>query len=79
MSNKLWERRREAFRAAVKDVRKNANLTQNELASQMGKYQSYVSKYESGERKLDYVEVVEIMDACNTTMSAFDRLYKKRL
>ena len=79
MSNKLWEKRREAFRAAIKEVRKKAKFTQNELATQMGKYQSYVSKYESGERKLDYVEIVEILDACNTTISAFDRLYKKKL
>jgi transcriptional regulator with XRE-family HTH domain len=79
MSNKLWEKRREAFRMAIKQIRKKANLTQEELAVKMGKYQSYVSKYESGERKLDYVEIVEILDACKSNMSAFDRLYKKHL
>lgn len=79
MSNKLWEKRRQGFRMAIKQIRKKANLTQEELAAEMGKYQSYVSKYESGERKLDYVEIVEILDTCKSNMSAFDRLYKKSL
>jgi transcriptional regulator with XRE-family HTH domain len=45
------------------------DLTQTELADLLGRPQSFVSKYERGERRLDFVEVVEIAaaldaDAC---------------
>lgn len=79
MSNKLWEKRREVFCKAIKEVRQKAGLTQKELAHQMGKYQSYVSKYESGERRLDYVELIEVLDACDASINSFHRLYNKKL
>lgn len=36
------------------------HLTQATVAQRLGKPQSFVSKYERGERRLDFVEVVEI-------------------
>lgn len=41
-------------------ARKDAGLTQQQVADQLGKPQSFVAKYEGGERRLDIVEVVEI-------------------
>ena len=41
-------------------ARKAAGLTQTELAEQLGKPQSYVSKYERGERRLDVVEFLTL-------------------
>lgn len=38
-------------------------MTQTALAQMLGKPQSYVSKYESGERRLDVVEFVDICKA----------------
>ena len=49
----------EAQRALVRalaDARKRAALTQVELAARLGKPQSFVSKYERGERRLDVLE-----------------------
>lgn len=45
---------------ALIDGRKAASLTQNDLASLLRKPQSFVSKYERRERRLDVVELVEI-------------------
>ena len=42
------------------DARKAASFTQTELASLLAKPQSFVSKYERGERRLDVVELIEI-------------------
>ena len=51
-----------AFLALIIQARKNANVTQQELADRLDKPQSYVSKYEHGERRLDFVEVIEIAE-----------------
>lgn len=39
------------------------SLTQVQLAERLGRPQSFVSKYERGERRLDFVEVFEIAEA----------------
>ena len=41
-------------------ARKDAGLTQQQVADQLGKPQSFVAKYEGGERRLDIVDFVEI-------------------
>ncbi len=51
----------ENFREALIDARLTNNRTQSEIAHRLGKPQSFVSKYESGERRLD---IVEFMDIC---------------
>jgi transcriptional regulator with XRE-family HTH domain len=38
------------------------SLTQVQLAEKLGRPQSFVSKYERGERRLDFVEVFEIAE-----------------
>jgi transcriptional regulator with XRE-family HTH domain len=43
------------------EARANAGLTQKELASKLGRPQSFVSKTENAERRLD---VIEFMDVC---------------
>ena len=46
--------------AFLKATRNDAGVTQTELASRIGTDQSYVSKYERCERRLDYVEIRSI-------------------
>ena len=41
-------------------ARKNKGLTQQQLAEQIGENQNFISKYESGERRLDFLEVAAI-------------------
>ncbi len=43
------------------EARANAGLTQKELATKLGRPQSFVSKTENAERRLD---VIEFMDVC---------------
>jgi len=49
-----------AFRELMTSARKAAGLTQQELATKLGKPQSFVAKYEAGERRIDVVEFVAI-------------------
>ncbi|NVJ99412.1 MAG: helix-turn-helix transcriptional regulator [Alphaproteobacteria bacterium] len=47
----------------LKSARKKAGLTQAELASRLGKLQSYVTKYEREERRIDVTELILITTA----------------
>lgn len=49
--------------AALAETRREARVTQYELASRLGVDQSYVSKYEGGRRRLDVIEFMRIIAA----------------
>ena len=42
------------------DRREAAGITQTELASKLGEYQSFVARLESGQRRIDVVEFIEL-------------------
>lgn len=80
MTNKSWDEEREALRELLKELRKEqGGLTQVELSQRLGKPQSYVSKYETGERKLDYVEICDICKVLGISMQKFNRLFENRV
>ena len=43
-------------------AREKAGLTQQQLADRLGKPQSFISKYEGGERRIDVIEFITIAD-----------------
>ena len=50
----------ERFRVLLVEARLSAGMTQSEVASELGQPQSYVSKYERGERRLDVIEFLKV-------------------
>ncbi len=44
-------------------ARKNRGMTQAELARALGRTQSFIAKYEGGERRLDVVEFIAVTEA----------------
>lgn len=52
-----------AVGALLAKARKDAGVTQDELAARLGKPQSFVSSYESGQRRVDVLELVAIAGA----------------
>ena len=44
-------------------AREKAGLTQTELAERLRRHQSFVAKYEGGERRLEVIEFVQICRA----------------
>jgi transcriptional regulator with XRE-family HTH domain len=51
------------FRELLVEAREGAGLTQAGLAERLKRPQSYVSKFERGERRLDVVEYFEVAKA----------------
>lgn len=52
-----------AFRRLMIEARKSAGLTQQEVATRLKRHQSFVAKYEGGERRIDVVEFLTISRA----------------
>jgi transcriptional regulator with XRE-family HTH domain len=51
----------EIFRRCMIEARKEARLTQASLAEFLNKPQSFVAKYENGERRLDVIEFLQVV------------------
>lgn len=62
----------------LREAREAASVTQTELADRLHKPQSYVSKYESAERRLDVVELLAICDALNLDVASILVALRKR-
>lgn len=60
MTSSIFTGQYERFRQLLTQYRQNQSITQCELAKSLNRPQSFVSKYESGERRLDIVEFLEI-------------------
>ena len=54
-----------ALREALKQARIDKGLTQKAVAERLNVQQSFVSKYENGERRLDVVEFIAVAKALN--------------
>lgn len=67
------------LRSLLRAIRREAGLTQVQLAKKLGRMQSYVSKYELGERRLDVLELRELCQAVGITVEAFVRRLERDL
>jgi transcriptional regulator with XRE-family HTH domain len=56
---------------SLREVRKEAGLTQADVAAQFGTHASFVSKCESGERRVDVVELAEFCRMYGVSIAAF--------
>lgn len=63
----------------LRAARRNANMTQAGLAAKLGTDQSYVSKYEREERRVDVVEVRAICQALAVNFVTFVQSFERAL
>jgi len=75
----MWDFEHKALQTLFKKVRTDANLTQLELAKMLGKPQSYVSKFENGERRLDIIEVFLVCECCGWSLVDFSKELEIRI
>ena len=71
MTSSIFTKKYSIFCHLLIESRKQNGLTQQKLAEILNKPQSFVSKYESGERRLDVIEFLEVADALNINKPEF--------
>jgi transcriptional regulator with XRE-family HTH domain len=70
---------RAALLKTLRSMRVKAGLSQAQVAAALRVPQSLVSKYESGERRLDFLELRAVCSALGTTLRDFNRLFEQNL
>lgn len=79
MTKSVFTGRYERLRKALVLARRKEGLTQAALAARLARPQSYVSKYERGERRLDVIEFLEVAEAVGADPVAILRHVEGRL
>jgi transcriptional regulator with XRE-family HTH domain len=70
---------RQRFRRLLRSLRDRSKLRQEDVAKRLGKPQSFVSKYEAGERRLDMIDTREVCQALGVSLVEFSRLLEREL
>tara|TARA_R100001480_G_scaffold32077_3_gene43410 strand:- start:676 stop:990 length:315 start_codon:yes stop_codon:yes gene_type:complete len=71
LKKNLYTHRQRILLDLLRKIRKDAGLRQDDVAERLGRPQSFVSKYESGERRLDILELYDVCGALGLTLSKF--------
>lgn len=79
MAGRHRTRQHRALQRVLHVIRQEKGLTQVNLAQRLGRPQSYVSKYESGERKLDLPELEKICGVLGVGLETLVRRYRKEV
>ncbi len=79
MPNPIHDARYQVFREMLAKIRLDKGMLQSDVAEKLGKNQSFVSKYERGERRLDLPEFLDVAEALGINTTEFIRKYRDAL
>ena len=79
MSKRSPRSEQEALVALLRAIRSEAGLRQVDLAKKLGQPQPFVSRYESGERRLDILELRQVCQAVGITLQEFAARLEQQL
>jgi transcriptional regulator with XRE-family HTH domain len=71
MDKAIHSAAQDALCRMLRERREQAGLRQIDVATRLGEPQSFVSKYESGERRLDLIEIRQICEALDVPFLEF--------
>lgn len=77
--NNIYDTKHKIAMELLKARRLELNLTQKELAEKLECVQSYVSKYESGQVRLDIIELRNICEKLGYTLEEYVRLLELKV
>jgi transcriptional regulator with XRE-family HTH domain len=73
MEKSLYTVQQQRLQELLRQIRVEAGLRQVDLAERLGEPQSFVSKYETGERRLDILEIRAICGIVGISLEEFAR------
>lgn len=79
ISKSLRSNEHAIFRVLMIETRKKAGLSQQQLAKRLRRPQSFVAKYEGGERRIDVVEFMTIARAMDADAVSLLRSLVRRV
>lgn len=79
MRKSIYRQEHNILVALLREIRHECGLRQQELASRLKQPQSFVSKYESGERRLDVIELRQICATIGIALPVFIQRFEERL
>lgn len=79
MPNPIHDPSYALFREMLTNARLAKGILQSAVAEKLGKNQSFVSKYERGERRLDLPEFLDVAEALEIDPMSFIKSYKEEL
>jgi transcriptional regulator with XRE-family HTH domain len=79
MGRSIYTREHQLLASLLRDVRLRAGLRQVDVAQAMRRSQSFVSDYESGQRRLDLVELRALCEVLGTTLPRLVQRYERAL
>lgn len=71
MNSEIYTKEHKKLIERIIQARKEAGLSQVEAAKRLGRSQSYISKIEVGQRKIDVIELKKIAKVFNKKVSFF--------
>jgi len=71
MKKSLYHPYQKILTEVVKSFRHDAGLTQTELAARLERHQSFISNIESGQRRIDVIELHQICNAIGISLMDF--------
>jgi transcriptional regulator with XRE-family HTH domain len=75
----IYSREQQKLIALLRQLRIDAELRQVDLARRLRRPQSFVSKYETGERRLDLIELREVCAALGIPILEFVKEFEESL
>ena len=79
MDRGLYSREHAVLQALLREVRQEAGLRQIDLAARLGVQQSFVSRFEAGERLLNILELRRVCLALGVPLDEFARRLDRAL
>jgi len=71
MTSNIYSEEYKKITEKLRNARIESGLTQEQVAEKLGKPQSYISKSEAGERRLDITELKKFADLYKKTINYF--------